>query len=1219
MPSSQAETAPAPGALPPRRGQRLVLRIIGIIALVIAGLGAFLYFAPQHAARWIADYYLKGLNIDVTGVETVGIDVFRGQLWFGPVSFRTGDVPPGRVDRLGLNLSVGELLNRRGVVDALVITGIDLRIQQTSQGGFLLNGVPIGQGAAADTGATETAAPDRQPASPPPPREDQPAQPLSETAEAPREGIWGTGIEQLELVDSQVLFISAAGGEIGLNIAQLWLNGFRSWEPDQPGTFRLTGDVNGITVEAEGEAKPFVQPINALVRWSVKGIEIDRVERFAGPLGLSSKAGRLDLAGNTQVLIDTAAGTLEAIGNGTGDFAGIDVAKPDLGAFGLGKLMVAYNGQYRFDERANSRFSGAINGDAVDFRMHLATGVKAAFARAQLAPKPLAVAVDAAGAAQLDGEASLTVDGLALDAGVPVSVGSLGVDLAPLRLTAAGPGLNLQTVGRVTLHKASVAAPPAKGDLASATVELPKLDVVVGSGKTTLTSQLTLKAQQPLVAVAGAAGGQGTRGSADVFALDVPKLQVEAAGDRVNAQVTATTGLSGARVSQAGAAAAVDGRADAITINATDVTAKSAGPTLAVAGAVTGRINAFSFSQREAAARGRPASEAMRAAVRELTVSLPQVRIDGQGDRLSIGGPLTTELTGFNGALPALQPQQPTATLRRLMLRSGDLSVNLTPAQTLARGRLSVRTDDFRGNWQARRIATTPAGPASGRVGTVELELNPADVRLGPRGLVASTAASLAVSDVVVASPEMSPWTRGQVSLRSLRTAVREGAVDLTGAAPQWRARLDMALQQIATGGEQRPWSQLKIGGVSIADAQLDQKPNLAIDRITIRRIDSAFGSEWLKAISAPTAETEVRETTREVLEAQKAGELPILKLGSLHLADGANFRFRDTTIQPNPTFDLALETLDIQNVNRAQPDLRTNLLVRGTLNKFTPFHASGWASPFADPMSFDLTASVQSLQLPPLSPYSAQAVGVNLESGRLSVDTAAQSDRGKLQGKVMIDVQNLTLASASVANNPITGMIGMPVESAVGLLKDPSGRIQLNIPISGDVNSPSFDIGGVIRQALAGAVQAAAMAPFKLALLPVDILASAVGSGPPKFEPVVFAAGDTTLQPQAEKMIESLAILLRERSQLVVQVCGQATTADEQVLLEERPLPAAEPERSAAQQRLEARLGTIASARTFVVRSALRERGVGDSQVLQCRSAFSSTDPGPPRADVKF
>jgi hypothetical protein len=1211
MPSPHAETAPAPGALPPRRGQRLALRIIGIIALVVAGLGAFLYFAPQHAARWIADYYLKGLNIDVTGVETVGIDVFRGQLWFGPVSFRSGDVPPGRVDRLGLNLSVGELFKRRGVVDALVITGIDLRIEQTPQGGFLLNGVPLG------AGETPEAASEPEP---PPQVEHQPAQQLSEAAETPREGIWGTGIERLELVDSKALFISAAGGEIGLNIAQLWLDGFRSWEPEQPGTFRLRGDVNGIAVEAEGEAKPFVEPINALVRWSVKGIEIERVERFTGPLGLSSKAGRLDLAGNTEVLIDTGAGTLEAIGKGTGDFAGIDVAKPDLGAFGLGKLTVAYNGQYRFDENANSRFAGTINGDAVDFRMHLATGVKAAFARAQLAPKPLAVAVDAGGAAQLDGEASLTLDGLTLDTGAPVSVGSLGVDLAPLRLTAAGPDLGVQTVGRVQLRQVAAAAPPAQMGLAAAAIELPKLDVAITGGKTTLTSELTLKAQQPQVAVAGAAAGQGTRASADVFALDVPKLLVEVSGDGVTANVTATTGLAATRLSQtAGPAASSDVKIDAITINATDVTAKAAGPSLAVAGALTGRINALGFSQREAAARGRPAGEAMRAAVRELTVGLPQLRIDGQGDRLTVRGPLTTELTGVDGALPALQPQQPSATLNRLTLRSGDLAVNVTPAQTQARGRLSLQTDDFRGTWRAPETPTDPAGPASGRVGKVELDLNPADVRLGAKGLVASTAATLVVSDVMVASPEVTPWTRGQVSLGSLRTAVREGAVDLTSAAPQWRARLDLALQQIATGGEQRPWSQLKIDGVSIADAQLDQKPNLEIDRITVRRIESAFGSEWLKAVTTPRAETEVRETAREVREAQQAGDLPILKLGSLHLADGANFRFRDTTIQPNPTFDLALETLDIQNVNRAQPDLRTNLLVRGTLNEFTPIQASGWASPFADPMSFDLTASVQSLELPPLSPYSAQAVGVNLESGRLSVDTGAQSDRGKLQGKVMIDVQNLNLASASAADNPITGIIGMPVESAVGLLKDPSGRIQLNIPISGDVNSPSFDIGGVIRQALAGAVQAAAMAPFKLALLPVDILASAVGGGAPKFEPVVFAAGDTALQPQADKMIESLAILLRERSQLVVQVCGQATAADEQVLLAERPLPAAEPERSAAQQRLEARLGTIASARTFVVRNALRERGVGDRQVLQCRSAFSSADSGPPRADVKF
>ena len=46
-------------------------------------------------------------------------------------------------------------------------------------------------------------------------------------------------------------------------------------------------------------------------------------------------------------------------------------------------------------------------------------------------------------------------------------------------------------------------------------------------------------------------------------------------------------------------------------------------------------------------------------------------------------------------------------------------------------------------------------------------------------------------------------------------------------------------------------------------------------------------------------------------------------------------------------------------------------------------------------------------------------------------------------------------------------GAMSLPLGLAVALLKDPDGRIDLDVPVRGDVNDPEFKYGAVVAKAL--------------------------------------------------------------------------------------------------------------------------------------------------------
>jgi hypothetical protein len=174
-----------------------------------------------------------------------------------------------------------------------------------------------------------------------------------------------------------------------------------------------------------------------------------------------------------------------------------------------------------------------------------------------------------------------------------------------------------------------------------------------------------------------------------------------------------------------------------------------------------------------------------------------------------------------------------------------------------------------------------------------------------------------------------------------------------------------------------------------------------------------------------------------------------------------------------------------------------------------------------------DVRARLRNVDLAALSPYVAKFAGYRIASGRLSANL-----RYELRDRRMVGSNDLLLERIELGEKlEAKGVFDLPLELAVALLADSRGRIELDVPVRGNLNDPQFDIGDIVGRAFRNALGKVISAPFRA------IAALFGDDGGPGT--VAFAAGSDALAPPAEEDVAQLAQALAERPRLGVTVHG--------------------------------------------------------------------------------
>ncbi|HEX5768131.1 MAG TPA: DUF748 domain-containing protein, partial [Burkholderiales bacterium] len=166
------------------------------------------------------------------------------------------------------------------------------------------------------------------------------------------------------------------------------------------------------------------------------------------------------------------------------------------------------------------------------------------------------------------------------------------------------------------------------------------------------------------------------------------------------------------------------------------------------------------------------------------------------------------------------------------------------------------------------------------------------------------------------------------------------------------------------------------------------------------------------------------------------------IEKGTLHFADRslatpfeATVRELSGTVTGFTT--VAGEPARVRLDGRVQPFGQAR--IRGTIDLDSPAELA------------DIRANFRNLRLQSFNPYIAKFAGYRIESGRLSAELRYVVRDGELRGSNQLVFEQMQLGEKLERR----AVVDVPLELLVALLADPSGRIDLAIPVSGNLHNP--------------------------------------------------------------------------------------------------------------------------------------------------------------------
>ncbi len=186
------------------------------------------------------------------------------------------------------------------------------------------------------------------------------------------------------------------------------------------------------------------------------------------------------------------------------------------------------------------------------------------------------------------------------------------------------------------------------------------------------------------------------------------------------------------------------------------------------------------------------------------------------------------------------------------------------------------------------------------------------------------------------------------------------------------------------------------------------------------------------------------------------------------------------------------------------------------------------------EPSSLNVT--LKQLSLPTLSPYFARYLGYTVDGGKLGLDLDYQLRGTQLSGTNQIVLDRLELGQSVASEQAVDA----PVKLGLALLRGSGGRIDISIPIDGDLEDPNFQIGGVVMGAFANLVIKAATSPFSM----LGSIADLAGLTGPELGAIGFQPGTVELGEGETKKLEALSEALKQRPGLVLDIRGAVAPA---------------------------------------------------------------------------
>ena len=292
---------------------------------------------------------------------------------------------------------------------------------------------------------------------------------------------------------------------------------------------------------------------------------------------------------------------------------------------------------------------------------------------------------------------------------------------------------------------------------------------------------------------------------------------------------------------------------------------------------------------------------------------------------------------------------------------------------------------------------------------------------------------------------------------------------------------------------------------------------------------------------------------TEEVITAEKNRDDFVFSFKELSFINESSFAFTDFSVEPTYQRTLFLDTLKVgalSNTAEKKQD-KTLYTATGRSNKYANFNLSGYIQPFSELATYHVKGDFKEFSLPAISSYLKDSAGVEIKTGQLNTALELTLTGDEVKGDIGILVQAL---ETSLIDNDEAGTLidqgALPLNMAMGILKDSDGNVELDVPLSGSISDPDFGLGSIVTLITEKAVISATQEYLITTFVPyANIVTIAIVAGEYalklRFDDLKYQVKQIEPDDRQSTYLKDFIALMQEKEDTRITICAISTPAD--------------------------------------------------------------------------
>ena len=272
------------------------------------------------------------------------------------------------------------------------------------------------------------------------------------------------------------------------------------------------------------------------------------------------------------------------------------------------------------------------------------------------------------------------------------------------------------------------------------------------------------------------------------------------------------------------------------------------------------------------------------------------------------------------------------------------------------------------------------------------------------------------------------------------------------------------------------------------------------------------------------------------------------IRMEGLKLKEPGSVDIIDNSVSPVFRTRLHLDDIEVSNLSSEDSAI---FGAKAKLADYTSIDINGEGLLLSPTQELKLNAKITQLDLPPVTPYTSQAMGYGMKSGVVNSDIELSISQKELDSLIELRIDSIEVVQTDQNTaEQISSASGMSIDLAVSTLKDQNNVIDLKLPVKGNIDNPDFDLSLIINKAMGKAMKSATLTYLKHTLQPFGSLVTLfslakAAANHISLPPVLFETNSAEFKEGQQELLKKVGKVLNERPALKIKACGIAALTD--------------------------------------------------------------------------